>query len=63
MQNAYLFLCLDMFIFFFGSKEKTNQKKKLPPSIYAIQNVRLPAAVFDCVNNGGIFVPSFDYVF
>jgi len=26
-----------MFIFFFDSKEKTNQKKKLPPGIFAIQ--------------------------
>ena len=42
-----------MFIFFFDSKEKKNQKKKLPPSISAIPNSFLPATIFDCENNGG----------
>ncbi len=44
-----------MFIFFFDSKEKRNQKKNLPPSISAIPNSYLPATIFNCVNNGGRF--------
>ena len=44
-----------MFIFFFDSKEKTNQKKKLPPGISAIPNLRRLITVENCENKGGFF--------
>ena len=44
-----------MFIFFFDVKEKTNQKKKPPPSIIAIPGIRLPERIFYCDYNGGNF--------
>ena len=49
-----------LFIFFFDSKEKTNQKKKLPPGICAIQTIVFRQVYSIAQIRADFFVSSFD---